>query len=238
PFRELDLVDVPLAGALAVSWSGLIFLDSDAMFGAWSRDDPAAFDAVIAHEVAHLWWGASVGNDSNTHPFINEGLATLCSIAALRLLDHPGEAAALDRWILAPAASLLAAGDAVVDLPANAPGDPSQRSRAIYAKSALAFLAIRAEIGDRAFWAALDDISRRFQFGIMTPSDLRAAFEAASGQDLSATWTRWFDSASLTTDDLAAIAASLDDLAGRPRAGPAAAAAASPAASPRRIIRF
>lgn len=209
PYRELDLVDVPLAGALAVSWSGMIFLDGGAMLAGYAANDPGAFDAVIAHEVSHLWWGATVGSDSNNHPFINEGLATVSAVAALREQDHPDAEAALERWILDPAASLLAAGDAIVDLPADAPGDALARSQAIYGKAALGFLAIRAEIGDEAFRAGLRAVSHDYQFGIMTPRDLRAAWERASGQDLGPFWRTWFDSAELTAAEIAAVAESL-----------------------------
>jgi hypothetical protein len=210
PFRELDLVDVPLDGALAVSWSGLIFLDSDAMLGRYAGYETHAFETVIAHEVAHLWWGASVGSDSNTHPFMNEGLATVSSIEALRWQQHPGATDALKRWVLDPASRLVGRGDAIVDLPAGAAGDPSMRSWATYAKAALGFLAIRAEIGEEAFWGGLDAISRDKQFGIMTPDDLRAAFEAASGHSLGGLWRRWFDETHLTEAEIAAVADTLD----------------------------
>ncbi|MGI9254409.1 MAG: M1 family aminopeptidase, partial [Thermomicrobiales bacterium] len=211
PYRELDLVDVPLDGALAVSWSGMIFLDGDAMLTGYAVTNPDSFDAVLAHEVAHLWWGATVGSDSNAHPFMNEGLATVSSVSALRWMHHPGAAAALERWVLDPAGRVLAGNDAVVDLPADAPGDANLRSDATYGKAALGFLAIRAEIGDDAFWSALDTITRERQFGIMTPDDLRRAFETASGKDLGGLWQRWFDSTLLSAAEIAAVAASMDD---------------------------
>jgi hypothetical protein len=212
PFMELDLVETDLDGAFAVSWAGLIFLDADALLGREAANDPVGFDTVVAHEVAHLWWGAMVGSDSNTHPWINEGLAT---VSSLGYWFWRGDAAALDaslnRWVLGPARSLLGAGDAVVDLPIAAGGDPAQRGWATYGKATLGFLAIRAEIGDAAFWDALAAVDEAWRFGIARPEDFLLAFEAESGQDLDALWNEWFGDADMTADEVEAVADSLVD---------------------------
>ena len=39
-------------------------------------DDPLLLENVIAHEIAHQWWYAMVGNDQASHPFLDESLAT------------------------------------------------------------------------------------------------------------------------------------------------------------------
>jgi aminopeptidase N len=44
----------------------------------------------------------------------------------------------------------------------------------------------------------------------MTPADLRAAFERASGQDLSALWSHWFDEAAMTAEEIDALAATFE----------------------------
>ena len=41
----------------------------------------------------------------------------------------------------------------------------------------------------------------------MTPEQLREAFERASGQDLSALWSHWFDEAAMTPEEIEAIEA-------------------------------
>jgi hypothetical protein len=41
----------------------------------------------------------------------------------------------------------------------------------------------------------------------MTPDDLRAAFERASGRDLNALWSHWFDEAAMTREEIEEIAA-------------------------------
>jgi hypothetical protein len=89
PFRELELAEAPLEGALAVAWSGIVFLDGDGLLGGYGQDDALAFETVVAHEVAHLWWGALAGTDSNRHPWVQEGLATVSSLGALAWAGDP-----------------------------------------------------------------------------------------------------------------------------------------------------
>jgi hypothetical protein len=208
PAREVDLVQVDPSGALGIAWAGLLFLDGPALLNTYGEHDPEGLATVVAHEVAHLWWGILVGGDSNKHAYIQESLATVSSLLYLKeTLGTEAAATELDAWVTGPAFDLLAAGDAVVDAPVAAGDDPAIWSDAAYGKGSLGFLAIREEIGAAAFETALHDLATRFAWGEMTPDDLRAAFERASGRDLDALWSHWFDEAAMTHEEIEAIAA-------------------------------
>src|SRR5215218_2457807 len=207
PAREIDLVQIDPSGALGIAWSGLLFLDGPALLSTYGEHDPEGLATVVAHEMAHLWWGILVGGDSNKHPYIQEGLATVSSLLFLKETLGPEVAAAeLDAWVTGPAFDLLAAGDAVVDVPVATGDDPNVWSDATYGKGSLGFLAIRQEIGAAAFEAALHDLATRYAWGEMTPADLRGTFETASGQDLDALWSHWFDEAAMTHEEIEEIA--------------------------------
>ncbi len=208
PAREVDLVQVDPSGALGIAWAGLLYLDGPSLLESYGEHDPEGLTTVVAHEVAHLWWGILVGGDSNKHPFIQEGLATVSSILYLEETLGPDIAGAqLNAWVTGPAFQLLAAGDAVVDTPVAEDMEANIWSAAAYGKGSLGFLAIRQEIGEEAFKAALHDVVIRHAWGEMTPEDLRAAFERASGQDLDALWSHWFNEAAMTREEIEAIAA-------------------------------
>src|SRR5262249_29540794 len=203
PYEELDLVEVDLSSSvLAVSWSGVIFLEGPNLLANSSlvESDPARFDFTVAHEVGHQWWGAMIGADSNEHTFMVEGLTN--ALATVYVEDTQGKEAAkqqiqvelADRYLSA----LDSTGDGVVDQPITAPREGPSSGVLDYGKAALGFLAIREEIGDDAFFAALADYAARFSYRNATPDDLRAAFERASGMDLSELWKFWFDEAETT----------------------------------------
>ena len=183
PAREVDLVQVDPSGALGIAWAGLLYLDGPALLGTYGQYDPEGLATVVAHEVAHLWWGILVGGDSNKHPFIQEGLATVSSILYLDETLGPEVAAAeLDAWVTGPAFDLLAAGDAVVDMPSRGGKDANIWSAAAYGKGSLGFLAIRQEIGAEAFEAALHDIATRYTWGEMTPATCAPPSSAPPGR--------------------------------------------------------
>jgi hypothetical protein len=212
PAREVDLVQIDPSGALGIAWAGLLFLDGPALLNTYGEHDPEGLATVVAHEVAHLWWGILVGGDSNKHAYIQESLATVSSLLYLKETLGPEIAAAeLDAWVTGPAFQLLAAGDAVVDTPVAAGDDPAIWSDAAYGKGSLGFLAIRQEIGAAAFETALHDLFTRYAWGEMTPEDLRAAFERASGRELDALWSHWFDEAAMTQEEIEEIASAFGE---------------------------
>jgi hypothetical protein len=207
PARDVDLVQVDPNGALGIAWTGLLFLDGPALLETHGEHDSNGLATIVAHEISHLWWGIMVGGDSNAHGYIQEGLATVSSLLFDEAAFGPEVAASeLNAWVIAPSRRLLAAGDAVVDVPIGNGQNESIRSDATYGKGSLGFLAIRQEIGADAFTAALRDVATRYAWREMTPAELRQAFERASGKDLSALWSHWFDEAAMTKAEIDALA--------------------------------
>lgn len=214
PYHELDLVDVLLtSGTLGISWSGIVFLDGPSL--ARQADDPQFYDFLLAHEIGHQWWGNLVGGNSNDHTFITEGLTNYTMTMEVEWTQ--GRAAAVDmlRTYVAPRylTLLRGAGDSVADVPY--PEAPAGFGDIVYGKAALGFLAIRLEIGNDAFFAALRAFAGDpagpdtpgFRFQVAEPDDLLAAFEATGGSSVGATWNRWFEQAVTTPDEVEQVIA-------------------------------
>lgn len=157
--------------------------------------DPIAADPkedwVIAHELAHQWWGNLITCASWHELWLSEGLVTFMTAAWKQ--ERWGEAEyrremtlARERW--------QRARDAGFDRPLSWAGDyPSLGfRRAIhYSKGALFFDALRRELGDAAFWDGLRRYTRA-QFGrSVTARDLQASFEAAAGPSLQPLFDAW-----------------------------------------------
>lgn len=205
PFRELDIVETDLSLAYGVSWSGLLFINQSQL--ALSPDNLATLDFTVFHEIGHQWWGATVGANSNDHTYMVEGLTnTTALLAQAAVQGRDAATESLYAWIVTPYLNMLSgSGDAVADAsifdqPATAP-----LSTLAYGKGALGFLAIRNQIGNDAFIAALAAYADQFRLGIAEPADLLAAFESASGQSLQELWSFWFDDAQTTPADVEAL---------------------------------
>jgi hypothetical protein len=220
PYDDLDLVETPFSafgGVVASEQPQLVLMGGD-FYGAAGQPaaPPEATAGVVAHEVAHQWWYGLVGNNPNRHAFIDEGMAELSRTLFLEGQFGPEVGAAyradLRRGYEAFAAG---AGDQVVDQPTDAFVPPEGYFPTAYGRAALGFLALRAEIGDDAFFAALRDYVDRERFRVAQPADLRAAFERAAGRDLGGFWGAWFETAG--------------PLPSAPAAGPATAPVGTPA---------
>jgi aminopeptidase N len=158
---------------------------------------PAFLESIVAHEVAHQWWYGLVGNNHHRHAFIDEGLTNYVSMVYFEEVYGEDEARfQLNLNLKAPYLTVLFTdGDQIVDQPTDDFSSQSAYVAAVYKKAALGFEAIRVEIGDDAFFAALQGYADDFQFEIAAPGDLKAAFEEASGQDLDELWRHWFEAA-------------------------------------------
>ena len=197
PYAELDLVDVPLRNAGGVEFPQLLLIGA-AFYDDRDVPPPTFLEDVVAHEVVHQWWYALVGNDQYRHAFIDEGLTNYLSSAfyfAQRYGPEVGDHA-LNRYLKLPYLRLLFdGGDAVVDQPTDDFPSGESYGVIVYSKGALGFDALRREIGDEAFFAALRAYAAEHRFAVAVPADLLAAFEAASGQDLDELWRHWFQAA-------------------------------------------
>ncbi len=209
PYRELDLVDVPLtSGTLGVSWSGLVYLDGPSL--AQRAADGQFLDFLLAHEIGHQWWGSLVGGNSNDHTFIAEGLTNYTMTMEVEWTQGRAAAVGMLRTYVAPRylTLLRAGGDSVANVPY--PEAPPGFGDLVYGKAALGFLAIRLEIGDDAFFAALRVFAGDpagadrpgFRFQVAEPSDLLAAFERAGGPSVDVIWDRWFEQAVTTPEEV------------------------------------
>ena len=191
PYKELDVVQAPMQNAGGVEYPG-IFLVADFLFKDPERPN---FTIATAHETAHQWWYNLVGNDVFEDPWLDEGLTTYSS--SLYYEDHKGQEwvqGLVDYWDERyrglidekkdqPVAESLAFFENL-----NA---PDVYGGVVYSKGGLFFHRLRQEIGDEAFFQALQDYYQSFQYRIARPADLLNAFEVAAGRSLDEFYQEW-----------------------------------------------
>jgi aminopeptidase N len=146
---------------------------------------------LIAHELAHQWWGNLVTCASWQDFWLNEGFATFMTAAWKQ--QRFGESA-YQAELEAARKRVKRAAERGYDKPLAWDGRyPSLGiRRAIqYSKGALFLDYLRTELGERAFWKGVREYTRAFAGKTVRSPDFQRAMSQASGRDLSAVFAHW-----------------------------------------------
>jgi aminopeptidase N len=158
-------------------------------------DARAALDVtscdLVAHELAHQWFGDYVTCRDWSHAWLNEGFATFFEHVEredrLGLDEYEwGVRADLDAY-LGEAASRYTR--AIVCRDYQGPIDLFDRH--LYEKGGLVLHMLRRELGDDLFWRGLRRYLEDNAYGIVETNDLLRALEAVSGRSLERFFDQW-----------------------------------------------
>lgn len=187
PYAELDILPIPAAGFAGVEYPGLVMI-SDTYYQ--SPGNPLQqLQSVVVHEVAHMWWFNTVGNDVLREPWLDEGITSYTEQFLYPELSGRGSQPNVD-------ARTSRLDELGYDLPIDEPVADYGTSRAyvavIYSRAPLFLVALRREVGDDTFFKIMQEYYRRNAFGRATTSDFEAVAEEVSGQQLDAFFVPWF----------------------------------------------
>ncbi len=189
PYTELDVVALPLKNASGVEYPGLILI-RDQLYT--TTESPRLLSTVIAHEVAHQWWYGLVGNDVHRSPWQDESLATFSAQLYQSRFDpamYEGTRSFYENRVREIESQT---GRLPIAQPVSAfAGIPSAYAVIVYQKGALFFETLREQIGDDAFYGALQDYFSANQYQIAGPDELLASFENTCGCDLDSLYDEW-----------------------------------------------
>lgn len=138
------------------------------------------FDWIVAHELAHQWWGDWVTCDSWEHIWLNEGFA---SFSEAVWAEYNGGDDAYIEYMLS-LDYLRTTGN---DFPGTVFDPDYTFSITVYDKGAWIVHMLRRLLGDEIFWAALAEYGALHSYATVQTSDLVEICEARNGEDL-----RWF----------------------------------------------
>jgi aminopeptidase N len=150
----------------------------------------SASDGVVAHELAHQWWGDSVTPADWDDLWLSEGFATYFHGLFLEGLGGQGAL----REHMARAASTVKETSAKGPKAVVDPGvaEPSAKLSAFtYQKGAWVLHMLRRTLGDETFFRALRRYYAAHAGATATTDDFRHALEAASGRGLAPFFQQW-----------------------------------------------
>ena len=174
-----DVLEIPLES------------QSLATFGRNHVDGEHGSDRLIAHELAHQWFGNSLTVGSWRDIWLHEGIA--CYAEWLWSEESGGRSAQQNavahRKRLAELPRDIVIGD---------PGPADMFDDRVYTRGALAIHAVRRALGDAVFFAGLRDFVATHRHGTVTPQDFVAVMSASTGTEAVAKlMTSWLYSTGL-----------------------------------------
>jgi aminopeptidase N len=172
PFEAYGMVvlDVPLGLALETQ--------TLSTFGTLLAED----ENVVAHELAHQWFGDDVSVATWQDIWLNEGFATY---AQWMWSEHAGGPTADER------AADESANPQAYPLPPADPGADSMFDNSVYIRGAITLHALRRTIGDDDFFELLQTWVDRYGGNSAGTADFEALAEEVSGEELTPLFDAW-----------------------------------------------
>ncbi len=182
--------DVYGAAAVNDRLGGALETQTLSIFGADVLALGAVIELIVAHEVAHQWFGNNVSLQEWGDIWLNEGFASYAEALWSESSD-PGFS--YEEWITETAARSTEL-ERHVDHPDRLFGAQ------VYQRGALTLHALRVEVGDDTFFEILRTWNARFGGGNATTEDFEALSAELAGTDLSELFDAWLRSDELPAE--------------------------------------
>ena len=165
--------------------------DVSILHPAWAEPQGSS-DGLVAHELAHQWYGDLVTASDWADAWLSEGFATFMEQifreedkgydeAAMRRLRAQEETIDADRQARRPI---------VYDKWENDPSEVFFTGH-IYPKGATVLQMLRHQLGDVPFWKAMNRYTTTNAYGTVVTDDLRKSLEETTGKNYRAFFDQW-----------------------------------------------
>ena len=195
PYDSLAVVKTAFVNG-GMEYPGLVYV-SDALNDEMTKE-------VIAHEIAHQWWYAVIGNDQVNEAWLDEGLAEYTTTIFYE--KNPSYGVKKEQRIADSLTTYMLFCElykdngkkvTAMDKCVNEYASNLEYSYMTYVKGQLLFDSVRAIIGDQAFFEGLKSYYECKKFGVATKADVVGAFEKHTSYPLEKYFDSWIDGSAL-----------------------------------------
>ena len=177
---------VEFNATIGMEFDGLVFL-SPAFYNLYPDSPRSNIYVYTAHEIAHQWFFAMLGNDQAMEPWLDETFATY---AQKLFYDryYPDDAT----WMWESYVTAYTA-ESPVDSSIYFGGDDSEYRKTVYLKGARFLQELRETLGDETFFAFLHDYFQNFKYTIVTTQEFWSFLQSYTTMDLTALHDKYFN---------------------------------------------
>jgi hypothetical protein len=212
PYDKLDLVADPLGSYYGQAPASIVYLGfgvfrgegyvaSDTLFGGGGARIAKFNKDVVAHEVAHQWWGSLINNANTRNYWFVESLAEYSSALYVEAVNSEGgknpakgrkaylEKVAGWRSLLLQAGLLGSVQNATVTWGGERPGFAYVAN--VYNKGPYAFHVLRETFGDQKFFTFLKAMASELKYTGIVTRDIQRIAEQSFGGNMDWFFDQW-----------------------------------------------
>ncbi|NDU76172.1 M1 family peptidase [Actinomadura sp. DSM 109109] len=180
----------PLFGPYPFATAGGIVDDPKLGFALETQERPiyggfAPSESFVVHEMAHQWFGNSVGLRTWSDIWLNEGFAAYAEWLWRERTGRDSAEKIFRRYMAQPANS------PIFSPPPGDPGAAKMFGHSVYVRGAMTLHALRGRVGDPAFFTILRAWTAGHRHSTATTAQFVALAERVSGQRLASLFQAW-----------------------------------------------
>ena len=146
---------------------------------------------LMAHELAHQWWGNRVTCRDWTHFWLNEGMATFMAAAYKeRRFGREEYLREIEQYRTRYEKVRDLGKDRSLHFPDWLHSTPEDRAL-VYQKGAYVLHLLREELDEQLFWKGIRQYTRKYFGKSVTTADFQTAMEQATGKNLTEFFSKW-----------------------------------------------
>lgn len=175
PYPEYNIVQTNFFIG-GMEYPGLVMIDNSY----FESGNTHALENVIVHETAHQWWYGVVGNNQISDAWIDEGLATYCTMLYYERNKDPDTYKMYFKYYITNgyrfsrdnARTRFDEFSEIMNRPLSSYEDAQIYNMLCYEKSAMMFQSVREVLGDDLFFANMRELYTSNQFGIVSQKEV------------------------------------------------------------------